>query len=1519
MTDPRFACYLDTCNNLNTVHIGTQEAKGFTRAKIAYRQIIAKVLIDSGNLFGSLISEDFCNRLNLSMVGTQQTVGTASKSGHVTILGRTKPLHIYLENMARAITIEPYVVRDLAHPINLGSQFLRQNSAELVFKPTGIVFKIGANCTMLEGGNTPIDKSSLDYRFQQVIDQYKCSGRVTPAACHFASSKDRNVLDARVNTMMMGEAQGESTPIGSYHQADTIPGVAYNAGQMLVTPQGCGLRVIAEQDFELMPESDTVIGVITAAKRKGGTTGVCQFIASCKQAELLGAEILPYDGIYTVSSTEPTKLKIKVGNYSSSPQFIAKGQFLGYIHDCEAVPGVSALSHKEASKLSEEELRERRDFIVDSLKLDDNKLLQQNPKIKAKLISGLLANFDCISVSSSDFGRTDIMDFHIDLKPGSQPVNQKVRPLNPKQEQSLRTQLDEWLEADIIEPSSSPFASALVPVAKKGSDKIRWCIDYRGLNALTIRDRYPLPNIENNLFKLSQASVYTSIDSAGAFHCLPIAEEDRHKTSFVSPHGSFQFKYLPFGLCNAPSAYSRLIDKALGHLPAEFRLAYIDDVIIYSKNVEEHYQHIMQVLRAHVRVGMKLNLKKCHFFQQEIEYLGHLISPKGIAMIPQYVQKIIDWPLPENGTELARFLGFTGYYRSFIPAYSHLTNELNTMKKASKIVWNPELIAKVKTLKEMFQESPLRAFPDYTSDNPFILYIDFSSTNLAAVLTQVQQDEKEHLIGCVAHKTTRGQSNYPSWKGELAALVLGLKKWEHILRYRRFLVRSDSQSISSVDRLKDELLRGMLFRWTTFIQSFDFEFEHIAGKKNILADSLSRVQGLDPPDEASRFDILYNDELEDICALRAKFPTNLIGQGQKTDRVMARIIKLVTDGTRESITHHQEKALGPEMLDFLNIFSLLEVKGGILFYVSPGRNGKKGTRRVCVPKVYREEIFALMHCNSLVGHRGIQETYQKIRERYFWPHLKHFVSVRVNNCMDCLQKKFTPDGTKNYEMHRDSYSYFGQRVCIDHVTMSPARYQNKYVSNLLTMQDSWTRYLVAVPVASTDAATTAKAIFHHWILHFGVCEQIHSDRGAGFVSEVFRDIMKSLNITKSFTPAYSPQGNQVERAHDVIKKILRSDITVMTSSWVDRLPFAVFAYNISTNRVTGVSPYFSLFGRNAVLPADLIFPLPEKVGERREDWIDYILNIRNKFGNIAEKMAETQQHTIEIEQAKHQTNITKHPFQEGDKVACFIHNFKAGVSRKLQRRWTGPWMVMRKCSASLYLIKPFGSWSEKQKEILCPMSRLRPWRADWPAEQGDDWLEDIESDDEDMGEIQFTKNPDPKEDTQTKDRVPQTGFTITSEEDNFEPDHSLMDSSGEEGGNILPGEISKLPLSSPGLEDSFQAEDNTVVDPSVRIPTRIYWDETFTGGRPQGKSTPLKRGPGRPPLREEVDQGKILPGGRLRSEKMPEERAGASTKAPARRAGKKTAKEAGKEAEREQSPDLTAIRAEFGREALGPD
>ena len=200
--------------------------------------------------------------------------------------------------------------------------------------------------------------------------------------------------------------------------------------------------------------------------------------------------------------------------------------------------------------------------------------------------------------------------------------------MNPIQEKDLQRHIDAWLEVEVIKPSTSPWASALIPVKKKGSEKLRWAVDYCRLNEVTIKDTYPLANIECNLRKLATEEMFSKLDSARVFHTMPIREEDRDLTAFVIPFGHYHFSKLPFSIANAPAAYSKLVQIALDRLPRGFSIGFIDDIVIYSSTIQEHVDHIRQVVQLHAAVGMKLNLNKCHIMRREVEYLGHLVSQK---------------------------------------------------------------------------------------------------------------------------------------------------------------------------------------------------------------------------------------------------------------------------------------------------------------------------------------------------------------------------------------------------------------------------------------------------------------------------------------------------------------------------------------------------------------------------------------------------------------------------------------------------------------------------------------------------------------------------------------------------------------------------------------------------------------------------------------------------------------------------------------------------------------------------
>jgi len=286
---------------------------------------------------------------------------------------------------------------------------------------------------------------------------------------------------------------------------------------------------------------------------------------------------------------------------------------------------------------------------------------------------------------------------------------------------------------------------------------------------------------------------------------------------------------------------------ALSKLPPGFAIAYLDDILIYSDTVVDHMRHLEAVLRIHAEVGMKINLSKTKIFRDQVTYLGHLVSHQGVEMIPDYISKIQLWPIPKTGKELISFLGFTSYYRAFIPKYAEVVAPLNKYRNEKNLELNPDEISRINQLKGLFLTKPIRAYPDYKSTEPFILDTDFSGVAAGGVLSQVQGG-KERFIGCFSKSLDTAQRQYPAHKGELLAVILGLRKFEHILRARKFLIRTDSSAITFLKGLKEA--RGIFARWLVYLSSFDFDIMHRPGKVNLAADALSRTER--PQDEQDK-------------------------------------------------------------------------------------------------------------------------------------------------------------------------------------------------------------------------------------------------------------------------------------------------------------------------------------------------------------------------------------------------------------------------------------------------------------------------------------------------------------------------------------------------------------------------------------------------------------------------------------------------------------------------------------------
>jgi hypothetical protein len=541
---------------------------------------------------------------------------------------------------------------------------------------------------------------------------------------------------------------------------------------------------------------------------------------------------------------------------------------------------VNALDHRPEEELTDEELQERRAFIYESLKLEENTLLTEDQKLQMVLL--FLKYWDAVSVGDADIGRTVLGKCVIKLTGDAEPVKSRVRPLNPAQLKDLRRQLDEWTAADIAEPSDSPWCSALVPVRKKDSDKLRWTVDFRNLNKLTVRDSFPLPNIQQNLESLAGARVFSSLDAAGAFHGIPMDEESMPLTAFGTPWGLYHFRAMPFGIVNGPPIYSRLIAKALQHLPSHFHLCYIDDVLVYSNNVTEHFHHLELILQAHANAGMKLKLKKCKIARNEVEYLGHLVSQEGISMVKSYVQRILDFPRPRTIKELRSYLGVIGYYRSFYPEFAQVTTGMQAMRNKSELIWTKELQKEFDMSKELFTQSPVRHYPDFSpTAGRFILVTDWSKDAKAAVLLQEHKSGEERFVGCVAHKCNTAERGYSSNKGELAAAAMGMRHFEHILSYKPFLLRTDNKFVTYIDGQKEN--RGIYSRWRELFASFNFVVEHKPGVDNTFADALSRRTDLPAPPDGEEeeedkiiLDVYQTDVVDEIDGVEKLLENNVV-------------------------------------------------------------------------------------------------------------------------------------------------------------------------------------------------------------------------------------------------------------------------------------------------------------------------------------------------------------------------------------------------------------------------------------------------------------------------------------------------------------------------------------------------------------------------------------------------------------------------------------------------------------------
>ncbi|KAK1682066.1 hypothetical protein QYE76_042914 [Lolium multiflorum] len=423
------------------------------------------------------------------------------------------------------------------------------------------------------------------------------------------------------------------------------------------------------------------------------------------------------------------------------------------------------------------------------------------------------------------------VEFLIELLPGTGPIAKRPYPMSTDELKELKKQLKEQLVKGFIRESSSPWGAPVLFVEKKDKSQ-RLVMDYRSLNEVTIKNKYPLPRINDLFDQLEGASVFSKIDLRSGYFQLKIREHDIPKTAFVTRYGSYEYTVMPFGLTNAPSYFMNMMNKVFMEFLDKFVVVFIDDILIYSKSKEEHEQHLRLILEKLREHKLYAKFSKCEFWLSEVGFLGHVISKEGIAVDPSKVAAVTEWAPPKNVGEIRSFLGLAGYYRRFIENFSKIAKPMTELlKKEKKFAWTESCEASFQELKKRLVSAPILCLPDLEKE--FQVYCDASRQGLGSVLMQ-----EGRVAAYASRQLQKHETNYPTHDIELASVVHALKTWRHYLMGKRCEIFTDHKSLKYIFTQKELNMRQR--RWLELIKDYDLSLQYHPGKANVVADALSR-------------------------------------------------------------------------------------------------------------------------------------------------------------------------------------------------------------------------------------------------------------------------------------------------------------------------------------------------------------------------------------------------------------------------------------------------------------------------------------------------------------------------------------------------------------------------------------------------------------------------------------------------------------------------------------------------------
>ena len=874
--------------------------------------------------------------------------------------------------------------------------------------------------------------------------------------------------------------------------------------------------------------------------------------------------------------------------------------------------------------------------------------------------------------------------------PNQRPLkNRPYRtPLNKRK--IIDQAIDEMLEAKVIERSQSPWSFPLVVVKKKGgSDMYRMCVDFRTLNKIVRPVSYPLPLIDDILSLLGNARYFTALDLKSGYWQVQLDDDSKEKTAFACHRGLFQFNVMLFGLSNAPAVFQELMNIVLQGCE-DFAMAYLDDVLIFSKDEKEHLQHIQIIFDRIRQHGLKLKLKKCAFFQEETGYLGFVINKDGVKPDPDKVKAIRTLPERKNVREIRGFIGMCSYYRRFIPNFSKIAEpliELRRMavaryrmiclvltKNYARFKWTPDFQSAFDYLKDSLTVVPLLAYPDI--NKPYVLYTDASNNCIGACLTQKTDNDEEKPIYYLSHKLSPTQTRWSTVEKEGYAIYYALQKLDHYLHNATFTVKTNHKPLKYI--LDSPMQNKKIQLWALCMAGYNCRVQYAKGSDNPsdllsrvptrkcpnrsdIQDTGSDVEELDVDDRALEIGVINSNEFNP-----SKFASSHVdppGDIKKPEVDLPEEINMKEEQDKDEGIKQLRVRMKKGTATKAEQTHYFETADGLLYYLSQPDSGDP-MLRLYIPQEMESIVIKQYH--DQLGHMGLDKTYDSIRLKYFFPNMYRKINTYIEKCISCQAMSGKKPKPPLHETEIPPYPF--AKIGLDLSGPYPTTLSgNRYIVSFVDLYSGWPE---AFPVPDKSADRIVHLILEEIFPRFGCPLQIVTDNGTENINRQVRETLDAMNIHHIKTSYCSPQSNaRTERTHRVLHTVLGKQIQEDVQTWDLYLNQTLAAIRFHVNESSKFSPFFLLYNRDVVLPLDTILK-PHKRYYGDDEFQNCLQNQHKSFTLVHRHMKEAKKRQKEYADRGSKDDN----FQVGDPV--YLRNHRR--TNKLDVNWSPFYRITKK-------------------------------------------------------------------------------------------------------------------------------------------------------------------------------------------------------------------------------------------------